>query len=113
MAGIVEEVLKKYGVLGAVAIIVLMMVVWYIAHTNAQPGHKVELFFGMISYVKDAEHAPKLVTPKSDTTKLNTTKSVVQNKQGKPNKEVTNVQKTTNPCDLPWQQRPLDCKVKN
>jgi hypothetical protein len=84
---ILGEVVRKFGAVGRGILVVAMAVVWYVAHSSAQPGEKMELYFGMISY----------------------TIAIHDKRRGA--NDAANP--SPNPCELPWRDRHLECPISD
>jgi hypothetical protein len=52
MDNIIIELMKRYGIWAILALSVTGATVWFVAHSQAKPGDKVSILWGMVEYTK-------------------------------------------------------------
>ena len=52
MNNIITELMRRYGIWAILALSVAGATVWAVAHSQAKPGDKVSILWGMVEYTK-------------------------------------------------------------
>lgn len=59
MPEVINEIIKRYGALGLVCLVLVGGAVWYMAHTNAKAGETISVLWSMVEYTKPIQVPPK------------------------------------------------------
>ncbi len=65
MQDLIALLIKRFGPWVILALILVGVAVWFIAHLNAEPGEKISLFWGMVEYTKGKTQSEPKVEIKS------------------------------------------------
>ncbi|MEA2083449.1 MAG: hypothetical protein U9O82_04240 [Thermodesulfobacteriota bacterium] len=52
MRNLIDDLTKRFGLWAILVLLLLGALVWVIAHSQAKPGEKVSILWGMVEYTK-------------------------------------------------------------